>query len=99
MKYKIVYRGMLNQQVNVQLIKMNLNQLFRLPIETIEETFFSSDSTELVIKAGLSEPAADQYRRLLNKAGIIVNKEFDFDFDFDLNIPPPSINKYQQHKY
>ncbi len=96
MKYKIVYRGMINQQLNTQLIKKNLNQLFRLPIATIEATFFSSEPTELVIKADLSEQAADQYRQLLNKAGIIVNKEFDMDLD--LSVPPPVIQKYHQHQ-
>ena len=97
MKYKIVYRGMINKQLSTQQIKNNLNQLFRLPIATIEKTFFSPDPTELVIKADLSEQAADQYRQLLNKAGIIVNKEFDIDLD--LSISPPVIQKYHQHRF
>ena len=82
MKYKIVFRGKFNSDVNQNEILENLSELFDESIEEAHQRFFSSanNGKEMVLITGLSNDDAVEYKEALEEAGV----ETDIDLDFDM---------------
>ena len=80
MKYKVVFRGKFNSDVNQHEILENLSELFDESEDAIHQKFFSSNGQDKVLISGLSNEDAVEYKEALFEAGI----EADIDLDFDM---------------
>ncbi len=103
MKYKIVFRGKFNTDVDQNEILENLSELFDESIDDIHVKFFSlQNGQEKTLISGLSNSDAEEYKEALNDAGVEVDIDLDFNMDdlaeFDPELanasaPKPNIKK------
>ena len=81
MKYKIVFRGKFNPDVNQNEILENLSELFDESIDDIHQKFFSLNGREKILISGLSNSDAVEYKDALVEAGVEVDIDLDLDMD------------------
>lgn len=81
MKYKIVFRGKFNPDVNQNEILENLSELFDESIDDIHQKFFSLNGREKILISGLSNADAVEYKDALVEAGVEVDIDLDLDMD------------------
>lgn len=97
MKYKIVFRGKFNPDVNQNEILENLSELFDESIDDIHQKFFSLNGREKILISGLSNADAVEYKDALVEAGVEVDIDLDLDMDdfasFDTEIADVSTQK------
>ena len=80
MKYKIVFRGKFNPDVNQDEILENLSELFDESIDSVRKKFFALNGQEKVLISGLDNADALEYKDALAEAGV----EADIDLDLDM---------------
>lgn len=81
MKYKVVFRGKFNPDINQNEILENLSELFDDSVDNVHQRFFSSNGQDITLISGLSNADAAEYKEALKEAGI----ESDIDLDFEMN--------------
>jgi len=80
MKYKIVFRGKFNPDVNQDEILENLSELFDESIDSVRKKFFALNGQEKILISGLDNADALEYKDALAEAGV----EADIDLDLDM---------------
>lgn len=97
MKYKIVFRGKFNPDVNQNDILENLSELFDESVDDVHQKFFSLHGQEKILISGLSNSDAVEYKEALTEAGVEVDIDLDLDMDdfssFDTEITDIPVQK------
>jgi HlyD family secretion protein len=71
-RYKVVFDGLVQDDIAEELVKANMARLFRCDLSRIEALF---DGKPRTLKHGLSEQEADKYVLSLRRAGAVARKE------------------------
>lgn len=107
MKYKVVFRGKFNLDIDQNDILENLAELFDETAGEIHQRFFSAEHKELILISGLSNEDAKEYQLALQEAGLMADIDLDLDMEdlaiLDANFGTPttkaeSLNKTIKHK-
>lgn len=81
MKYKVVFRGKFNSDIDQKEILENLSELFDESVDGVHQKFFSAQGKDIVLIAGLSNADATEYKEALQEAGVEVEIDLDFDME------------------
>lgn len=93
MKYKIVFRGKFNPDVNQDEILENLSELFDESVDSVRKKFFALNGQEKILISGLDNADALEYKDALADAGVEADIDLDLDmgdfasFDIETTVP------------
>lgn len=93
MKYKVVFRGKVDNDFSLDDILENVSNLFDQTPEEIYQELFEKPQSKYIFIKGLSNEDAQEYQAALLEAGIVADIDIDFDIEADVSVVTPPVSK------